>query len=186
MLLAARCPICSRPGPAPCPHCLRRLGPAPPSSAVPAAFRYDDAGRAVLLGLKYRNARSAVPELARAMAALVEAERFDVVTWAPTSAARTRRRGFDQAELLARAVAADLRLPCRRLLRRQDSGPPQTGRNRADREVGPSFRARTGRWRSVLLIDDVVTTGATLRSAELALHRAGAGFVQALAAAAPP
>ena len=137
--------------------------------------------------LKYRNARAALPFLADAMASLVERARVDVVTWAPTTAVRRRRRGFDQAELLARAVAARLRLPCRPLLRRLP-GPPQTGRPLAGRHAGPSFEPAR-RWPApalpgrVLVVDDVVTTGSTVSAAAAALRRAGATEVSVVAAA---
>ncbi|HEX8771251.1 MAG TPA: phosphoribosyltransferase family protein, partial [Acidimicrobiales bacterium] len=96
------------------------------------------------------------------------------MTWAPTTGARRRERGFDQAELLARAVARRLGLPCRRLLRRRP-GPAQTGRDREGRQSGPAFTTRrvTGPAR-VLLVDDIVTTGATVSAAARALRAAGA------------
>jgi len=118
----------------------------------------------------------------------------DLVTWAPTSGVRARTRGYDQSELLARAVARELRVPCRRLLYRSH-GEPQTGHTRAERLHGVSFRSRaisgfgrrTGRHPlRVLLIDDVVTTGATLVAARSALQRAGVGSVVCAAAAATP
>ena len=63
-----------------------------------------------------------------------------VVSWAPTTPARRRARGFDQAEVLARAVARTTRLPCRGLLRRLP-GPPQTGLPASERRRGPRFVA---------------------------------------------
>ena len=128
-----------------------------------------------------------VRALARAMARRVRHERVDVVTWAPTSARRRRRRGYDQAELLARAVAWRLGVPCRRLLRRvDDPRGPQTGRTRAERLAGPTFVARRRVRGVVLVVDDVVTTGATLRAAETALLAGGARSVRSIAAAATP
>jgi predicted amidophosphoribosyltransferase len=117
------------------------------------------------------------------------ARRYDVdlVTWAPTSASRRRERSYDQAEVLARAVAWRLGVPCRRLLRRADGSPPQTGRTREERlDDGPAFEARRRVRGTVLLVDDVVTTGATLRAAEAALRAAGAEAVHCVAAAATP
>ena len=87
--------------------------------------------------------------------------------------------------MLARAVAWRLGVPCRRLLRRTD-GPPQTGRTRAERLEGPAFVARRRVKGAVLLVDDVVTTGATLRAADAALRAAGAETVHCIAAAATP
>jgi predicted amidophosphoribosyltransferase len=137
--------------------------------------------------LKYRNARSALRWLALSMAALVDPTAVDLVTWVPTTGDRRRQRGFDQAELLARAVARRLGLPCRRLLVR-GSGPPQTGRSLADRRVGPVLAASRRRVPAarVLLVDDVITTGTTITVAASALRTAGFAHVCVVAAARTP
>jgi predicted amidophosphoribosyltransferase len=187
MLLAVRCPACGRPVSGACSTCWSAAGPPPRTAVVPAAVSYQGVGRRLLLGLKYGNGRTLARPLAARMATLVEPGSVDVVTWAPTSVRRSRRRGFDQAELLARAVAAELDVPCRRLLRRISRSRPQTGRTRAERRIGPAFVGRR-QWGAVrvLVVDDVVTTGATLRAAERALRRAGAAEVLLLAGAATP
>src|SRR4051794_36349212 len=100
---------------------------------------YEGVGRALVVGLKRRPRRAALAVLAPALATLVPAPLVDVVTWAPTSGARRRQRGYDQAELLARGVARALGVPCRRLLRRTDRAGPQEGRTRAERLAGPAF-----------------------------------------------
>jgi competence protein ComFC len=192
--------MCERPGPAPCAGCLTTLRPAP-SLAVPAGLvacrallAYDGPGRDLVARLKYRNARSALPWLASGMAALTVAagDEVDVVTWAPTTGQRRRERGFDQAELLARRVARELGRPAVALLRREP-GPHQTGLRLAERRAGPRFRPRRAAARAaprhhVLLVDDVVTSGATLTRAARVLTGAGAATVVGLAAArtAPP
>ena len=144
----------------------------------------------LIRGLKYRNRRGVVAELADQLVQSInddpESPKYEIVTWAPTSSVRQRQRGYDQSELLARAVATRLGIKCRRLLYR-DRSAPQTGRNREQRLHGPIFRARPMRrpYR-VLVIDDVVTTGSTLRAAAHALDLAGAKEVCLLAVAATP
>ncbi|MCU1496577.1 MAG: hypothetical protein JWM47_530, partial [Acidimicrobiales bacterium] len=88
--------------------------------------------------------------------------------------------------LLARAVAAVLNVPFRRLLRRHP-GAAQTGRDALARHEGPGFEPRRRLAGSrVLLVDDVVTTGATVAAAARALREAGATTVHVVAAARTP
>ena len=189
MLFTTLCAGCNQPGATLCTRCRFSLASAASQvsdTGILAALPFEGVARQVVLGLKYRNRRAVARQLARLMVGRMRVGRVDVVTWAPTSAAHARARGYDQAELLARAVAAELGVPCRRLLYRSH-GASQTGHTRAERLHGPSFRARRGRQQlRVLLVDDVVTTGATLTAARDALLHAGVGTVTCLAAAATP
>jgi predicted amidophosphoribosyltransferase len=191
VLLPTTCAACGANGPSPCAGCAAELRPAPalPTPAgldsCAAFLAYDGAGRELVARLKYRNARASVPFLARGMAAIVE-EPVDLVTWAPTTPARLRSRGFDQARLLARAVGANLAVPCRPVLRRPP-GPAQTGRDAVARHAGPAFLAhRPVHGLRLLVVDDVVTTGATVAAAARALRQAGAAEVHVVAAARTP
>ena len=193
VLLPTSCPACGALGRAPCAGCAAELRPAPslpPPPGVercPAVLAYEGVGRELVARLKYRNARSAMPYLVGAMAALVDPDAVDVVTWVPTTGARRRSRGFDQAQLLAAAVARRLGLRCRPLLRRAP-GPAQTGRPLHERRDGPRFWPRPAASvpARVLLVDDVVTSGATLTAAARALRHAGALEVHAVVAARTP
>lgn len=192
LILPPRCLACARPGRAVCLRCASTLRPAPPVTApggldrCAALVAYEGTGRQLVAGLKFRNRHSALADLAGAMAGLAPPPPdIDVVTWAPTTRRRRRQRGYDQAELLARAVAGRLGRPARCLLDRGD-GPAQTGRSQVERGRGPAFAARGRRGARVLLVDDVVTTGATIGAAAAALRRAGAVQVAGLALAATP
>jgi predicted amidophosphoribosyltransferase len=191
-VLPAVCPGCGALGAPVCDGCAGELQLAAPGAvpvgldALAAVFAYDGVARELVARVKYRNARAAVGWLADAMTARAGPPVVDVVTWAPTTPARRRARGFDHAELLARAVASRRRLPRRRLLVRRP-GPPQTGAGRDARGDGPRFVATpAAAGRAVLLVDDVVTTGATLSAAAAALRRAGAPAVFGLVAARTP
>jgi predicted amidophosphoribosyltransferase len=196
------CPGCGTPGVAVCGRCAAGAAPAPPLAPPPGVdswaspFAYEGVVREVVARLKYRDERGRVRWLTGALVAEAGELLGDVrgplaVTWAPTSVAHRRARGFDQAELLARAVARTLRVPCRPLLRRL-GGPPQTGLPARDRRVGPRLVAAPAAARAlrglgaVLVVDDVATTGATLAAAAAALRVAGASTVFALTAARTP
>lgn len=189
MFFATLCAGCNQPGESLCHRCRFSLAAASSQvsdTGIMAALPFEGVARQVVHGLKYRNRRSVARQVARLMVRRLRLGTVDVVTWAPTSGARARRRGYDQAELLARAVAAELGVPCRRLLYRSH-GAEQTGHTRAERLRGPAFRARAAHSRlRVLLVDDVVTTGATLTAAREALLQAGVGTVVCAAAAATP
>jgi competence protein ComFC len=174
----------------PCAYCHSLLSDLPRGQApegILALRSYEGVVRDLLTGVKYRRGLPAVDLLAGLCDELrPQMSAVDVITWAPTSARRRHQRGFDQAEQLARAVGRRWRLPVRSVLVRDDS-PSQTGRSRRERLAGPGFRSRPiGRRSRVLVFDDVVTTGTTLRSAADALRRAGAATVACVAWAATP
>lgn len=194
LLFGARCVACGGDGRGLCDRCAARLRP-PPSLAPPVGMAsaaawcsYEGVGRSLIRALKYDARTSLAPLLGSVLAELFATRRWHdaVLTWAPTTPAQRRARGFDQAELLARATARLLHVPVRPLLRRVP-GPCQTGRHLADRLVGPRFEP-TGRLpgETAVVIDDVRTTGATLAAAAGVLHSVGVREVHALVVATTP
>jgi predicted amidophosphoribosyltransferase len=139
--------------------------------------------RELVLGLKYGRKRTNARALANIVVESINWNDFDidVVTWAPTTMIHQHERGMDHAELIARHVGALLALPVKRLLRRINT-ISQTGLDRDERLISPEFVARPlGRHRNVLIIDDVVTTGATFRAATRVLVGVGAQSVVCVA-----
>lgn len=191
LLLPPTCGVCRSPGPSPCSRCASELVPAAEASAPAgldscrALIAYEGTGRLLVTALKYRNHREVLGRIAGPLVMLADPSAVDVVTWAPTTMSRRRDRGFDQAHLLAGAVASALGRPCRRLLDRLP-GPPQTGKGIQERLGGPEFRARSVVGLRILVVDDVVTTGSTLARAAAALRREGATAVHGLALARTP
>jgi ComF family protein len=138
--------------------------------------------------LKYGGERHQADPLgrwaARAAAQAPWADAIELVVPLPLSRRRRRERGFNQAELLAETIATHLGALLRpRGLRKVVDTPPQAGLSRAQRRrnLDGVFRAaeRVVRGRRVLLVDDVLTTGASLSEAARTLRRAGARRVDA-------
>lgn len=184
MILAPWCERCGRPWEEPVSWCVD----CPPRSisAARASFLYDGPLARAIRGMKFSGWHAVGPHLAGAMAEVVaELLPADVVTWVPLSRRRRARRGFDQAEVLARVVAGRLGAPARPLLVRARDTRAQarmTGPERR-RALRDAFEARGRVDRRVLLIDDVLTTGATASACAQALRRAGAERVTLLTAA---
>lgn len=176
------CARCGRPWEGPVAACADC--PPTPVTASRAPFLYLGPIAAAIRGLKFSGWKALARHLAGAMVEVSDLD-AEVVTWVPLSRRRRARRGFDQAELLARAVAPRLALPARRLLFRTWDTPPQarSAGARRRRAVRGAFRPSGRAPASVLLVDDVLTTGATAASCASALREAGAETVVVLVAA---
>jgi ComF family protein len=183
-----------------CAICRGRL-PAPPPAprlssidALIAAWSYRPPIDEVVRRLKYGRLEYLAEDLAAGMAAAAASVGpHHCVTAVPLHWRRRLERGYDQAELLAVSVAGRISLPYHATLVRARSTPPQAARSAPARRanVAGAFRCRrrsiaTLRGSSVLLIDDVATTGATLEAAAGALREGGAAGVTALVAALTP
>lgn len=147
-----------------------------------APWGYGGAPRSLILALKLRGARAAAGPLVGAMAAVCRDAGLAAlrVTWVPARRKDARRRGFDHAEVLARGVAGALGLPVARLLIRRGVQADQAGLGRAARlaNLEGAFEALGSIRGPVLLVDDLVTTGATATACARALGTAGATTVE--------
>ena len=191
MLYRQRCEACGCRARVLCINCRTKLFAMvqPECDIAVVAVAYEGIARRLILSLKYHNRQQVVTVLADLLAERI-VQRIqdiktvcDVVTWAPTSKARVRRRGHDQSELLARCLAKKMHVPCRRLLIKT-SNNVQTGASRELRLQGSVFSARKlGVNSHVIVVDDVVTTGTTLRCAADALRKAGVCQVTCVAVA---
>ena len=150
-----------------------------------AVWYYQDAVRESLLRFKFHNrpdyARVYGPELAmRIQRTLPKA---DLLTWVPVSKRRLKERGYDQAELLAGETARELGIPAVKLLTKYRDNPAQSGLDTAEarlENVRDAYRIHPGQdltGKRVILIDDILTTGATAGECARVLREAGAAQV---------
>lgn len=147
-----------------------------------AAFVYEEPIRGSILRFKFHGMQTYAVQFARWMAVRVRGElrtSFDFVTWTPCSRRRRWSRGFDQAELLAKALARELDLEARPTLEKFRHRPPQSKTKTAAKRranVQGAYRLLPGadvRGRTVLVVDDILTTGATLGECGRILRQAG-------------
>jgi competence protein ComFC len=158
-----------------------------------AAFRSRGVVRRVLHDFKYRHQVYLRHVVAGWLNAALDDERlrnrkFDLLVPVPLHSARQRERGFNQAGLLAKLLSAARGIPCQSALERVRYTTTQTAFDRTERmeNLHNAFRLRKKmnvRHLHVLLIDDVLTTGATLSECARVLKKAGASSVYAATAA---
>ncbi len=190
LLLAPRCAGCGEPGSWFCVPCRLLCEPVAHDGrlAIRAAGAHAGPLRAAIRRLKY----GGEPGLAEELGVLVALElardlarglTIDSVLPVPLYRSRAAARGYDQAFLLAHAVAANTGLPLRPALHRIRGGSPQVELDRVARaaNIRGAFVAEAGSLRGlrVALVDDVATTGATLMDAAAAARAAGARIVRA-------
>jgi competence protein ComFC len=148
-----------------------------------APLKYDGVGKQVVHALKYRGYKRVVGRLAAPLMLQVVGEgHFDAVVPVPLHSSRLRKRGFNQAELLARGVAEKMKATVSDTLEVVRSTRDQVELSAAQRRanVAGAYTATKPLRGKILLIDDVFTTGATMSACAGTLVRAGAEEVHAL------
>ncbi len=185
-------PWCERCG-APTRRAISSCRDCPPETIARARapFLFEGPVRRAVHRLKFAGWRPVAGALADAMASAWSTEwrsawrAPDAVTWVPLSRDRLAARGYDQAKALAGAVAPRLGLPASALLRRVGDPGPQARRGGDARRLAMRgmFAAASTAPSRVLLVDDVLTTGATASACAEALRQAGAREVCLLTAA---
>jgi predicted amidophosphoribosyltransferase len=207
LLCPTRCAGCDLPGAVLCDQCERDLPRVDPATACPhcgapfgalvctecwnTAWSFDASvalgslepplSRAVVLH-KDASERRLAPVFGRLLAEVVRRDWpgwADCVTFVPATPKAVRRRGFDHAEAIAAAVAAALEMPLLPALARSAALDQRTlGRQARAANAAGSFAAVAPVSGQVLLVDDVMTTGATLDAAASSLITAGAEAVR--------
>lgn len=157
-----------------------------------AVWYYKDEARQSLLRYKFRNTRSYAAVYGRLLAMRLLTEQwgeFDVMTWVSTGWLRKFKRGYDHVALIAQTVSAEFSMPLTKLLRKVRNTPPQSGisdpaRRRANvlgayQVIDPELV----KGKRILLLDDIITTGATISECARVLLTAGAKEVYCAAVA---
>lgn len=203
--LGAVCPRCALPSPR-ATICAACLHDPPPFDAATAAWIYAWPADRLLQAFKYGGRVALAEPFAEALARACRRARDagadggadggrserawpDALVAIPLTPARQRSRGFNQAQEIARSLGAELALPVTRWLERVRDVPPQAaqgvrGRRGSVRGVFVADPRVAGA--SVAIVDDVMTTGATLAAAAAALRAAGASRIEAWAVARTP
>jgi predicted amidophosphoribosyltransferase len=178
LLRGPLCARCGAPTAWPVERCTECAGRRLSFLRARAAVAYEGPARTLVAAWKERGRRKLTRVFAGLLLEVVPRPQAEAVTFVPADPARGHWRGANPAEELARLVAREWALPVEALLARTRFVPPQRGLTRTQRRRnvrGAFVAARAPA--SVVLVDDVYTTGATVGAAATELRRAGARAV---------
>ena len=195
LLFPPKCPFCGKVQDAVgiCEHCEKELPLVPDAEAVregadgfrcAGAVWYEGIVRDALLRFKFEGVSEAAEPLGELLARCAAEQfggEFDTVTWVPVSRKRLRRRGYDQAEQLARMACRLWETEPVCLLEKVMDNPPQSGLNEAAARranvLGVYDAVGEIKGKRILLVDDICTTGSTLAECVRVLEEEGAASV---------
>ena len=196
LLFPRKCAFCRRltqNGASVCPLCKEKLPYTgysarqdfPHLDACYSPLYYTEAVRQSLLRYKFGGLRMYASVYGEFLAKCIDENHIscDSITWVPLSRMRLRKRGYDQARLLAENLAGRLSIPCVPTLRKIRNNPRQSATGNAEkrrrnvRGVYAALPEADVHGKTLLLVDDIVTTGATLSEAASVLQKAGAASV---------
>lgn len=179
---ADRCPVCGREGGF-CEACRAAL--AELRADAGSAFYYDGIVRDMVHRLKFADQPYLARTMGMLMANLADVQ-GDLLTCVPLHAGRKRQRGYNQSEEIAREISRRTSIPYGHTLRRLRNTPPQSlmkDRTARSENIKNAFavlpRAKI-HGRKILLVDDVITTGATVEECRKVLLNAGAAEVNVI------
>jgi predicted amidophosphoribosyltransferase len=175
------CARCGAPTAWPVERCRECAGRRLAFATARAAVGYDDSARRLVHAWKERGLRRLAAEAAELVAERLPSPAVETLTFVPSDRGRRLERGHNPAERLALELAALWELPCLPLLERTRGGRQRGSSVTERRTVRGAFRASHSAPRTVAVIDDVYTTGATASAVASALRKAGAGRVEAIA-----
>ena len=196
LLLHRKCAFCRRltqNGAVICPRCREKLPYTncaarqdfPHLDACYSPLYYTDEVRQSLLRYKFGGLRMYASVYGEFLAKCIDENRIscDSITWVPLNRRRLRQRGYDQARLLAEDLSRRLSVPCLPTLQKIRNNPRQSAAGNAEKRrrnvkgVYAALPEADPGGKTILLVDDIVTTGATLSEAASVLRKAGAASV---------
>lgn len=182
-----RCEICGTPmnSEFAMPWCAQCAGGRPFEKCF-IPFRYSGGVRRAITNMKYYDRPGRSRYFAGEIARMLGDFRPDYITFVPQNSGTDRKRGYNQTRLMAEVLGKILNVPVRSVLRRSSSGKHQVGLSRSERRKNARLLYRPGKKRldgTWLLVDDVVTTGATMDACCRILRNMGCERVCAAAAA---
>ena len=199
VLFPPKCIFCRKmiPEEGACGECMKKLprrknphikDGAPFVHELYAPLYYEGFVRSAVLRYKFGGVKGSAREFAKIILPCIEenlAGKYDSITWVPTSKKRRRKRGYDQAELLAAELGKLLDMPVTNMLKKRMDAKPQSKQTTREQRVANVIGAFEMRdvdvmGAKILVVDDVSTTGSTVSECARVLRSAGAAKVYAV------